>query len=276
MEAVELAYDEYATNTTDHKKCPIIFLHGLFWNKFMLRELAEDMCEATRRKVYTLDLRNHDQSPFREECDATLMAEDIKKFIQDRQLEKIAFVCHSVSCTIAYQVIVDQPEKIEKVVMIDHPPFPHYTEEFYREQVLPQFTTQQRFLEKLDPSMSLAAAKKKILNLCNGAQEGQVIFMQKIAYELIKVNGRFDWKTNHQFLIDHYHEGYFRPKPRGSSNHEILIIRSKDSPRVSDKKFAAVKRFNPNATLMSLPGTTHLLMFEKKDEFVGAVKDFLA
>lgn len=276
MESVELAYDEYVTMETDPDKCPVLLLHGLFWNKYMFGELAQDLCNATRRKVFCVDLRNHDNSPFREECDAMSMAEDLKRFITDRQVAKMAFVCHSFSCTVAYQVMVDQPERVEKVVMIDHAPFPHYSKVFYRELVLPQFTSQNRFLRTLDPSLSLTAAKKKILNLSIGTTEGQKHFLRKIAYELTKVDGQFKWKTDHEFLIKKYEEGHFWPPCRGSSNHEILIIRCEGSPRLTDEKFSAVLKYNPNTTLIDLPGTTHLLMFEKQDEFVGAVKDFLA
>ena len=51
METVELAYDVYEKTDTQKDRPPIIFLHGLFWNKYMLRDLAEAMCRVTKRKV---------------------------------------------------------------------------------------------------------------------------------------------------------------------------------------------------------------------------------
>ena len=43
-----------------------------------------------------------------------------------------------------------------------------------------------------------------------------------------------------------------------------------------DEKFEAVLKYNPNATLKTIDGTTHLLMFEKPDEFLETVREFLS
>lgn len=158
--------------------------------------------------------------------------------------------------------ILLQPQLVEKVVMIDHPPYPDYTDKSFVEDVFPQFASQNRFLDTLETTLSLPAAKRKILNLSKVATtEGvslinklqkkygsqvvftitnwcrfpffqQRIFLQKVAYELIKVNNQFRWKTNHKFLIEGYCKN-FRPPTRGRSEHQILIIRCKDSSRVT-------------------------------------------
>lgn len=278
METVRLAYDVYETENTVAEKYPIILLHGLFWNKYMFKDLAKDLCTATRRKVFCVDLRCHDETPFREECDAFLMAEDLKVFVRERDLEKVVFVAHSFSSTVAYLFALDQPSNVEKIVMIDHAPFPDFNESFYKNLVLPQFLSQNRFLTSLDPSLSLLAAKKKILSLAKETSIGigQKLFLEKIAYDLTKENNVFKWKTNHQFLIDIYHERALAPKARGSSDLPILIIRCEGSQRISDQKYEAVKQYNPNAKLITFSDTTHLLMFEKQEEFVAAVQDFLS
>lgn len=53
--------------------------------------------------------------------------------------------------------------------MIDHPPYITYTESTYKKDVYPQFAVQNRYLETLDPSLSLSAAKRRIMNLSEGA-----------------------------------------------------------------------------------------------------------
>ncbi|XP_035213284.1 ethanol acetyltransferase 1-like isoform X2 [Stegodyphus dumicola] len=276
MEFISLAYDVYVPNDMQENANPIILLHGLFWNKYMYRDLAKAICNETKRKVYCLDLRNHGESASSEECDAYLMAEDIKMFLRDHNLEKVVFITHSFSSTITYLIALDIPHVIEKMVMIDHPPFTDHTKKNFEENVYPQFAAQNRFLKTLDPHMTLAQAKQKILGLAKMGTKSQEFFLMKVAYDLDKKNGKFQWKTDHQFLIDRYREGGFWATPRGSSDHEILIIRSKDSPRLTDVKFEAVLKHNPKAKLVTFEDTTHLLMFEKAEEFVKTVSQFLA
>ncbi|XP_035213302.1 uncharacterized protein LOC118187202 isoform X3 [Stegodyphus dumicola] len=218
MEFISLAYDVYVPNDMQENANPIILLHGLFWNKYMYRDLAKAICNETKRK----------------------------------------------------------PHVIEKMVMIDHPPFTDHTKKNFEENVYPQFAAQNRFLKTLDPHMTLAQAKQKILGLAKMGTKSQEFFLMKVAYDLDKKNGKFQWKTDHQFLIDRYREGGFWATPRGSSDHEILIIRSKDSPRLTDVKFEAVLKHNPKAKLVTFEDTTHLLMFEKAEEFVKTVSQFLA
>ncbi|KAG8191538.1 hypothetical protein JTE90_019602 [Oedothorax gibbosus] len=106
--AVKLSYDAIESNGTRPDLCPVIMMHGLFWNKFMLKDLAIKLNQMTQRKVFTLDLRNHGESPCPKDCGAVLMAEDVKLFIDDMNLKRVSFVCHSFSSTIAYLVGLDR------------------------------------------------------------------------------------------------------------------------------------------------------------------------
>ncbi|XP_054722424.1 protein ABHD11-like isoform X2 [Uloborus diversus] len=227
-------------------------------------------------RVYSLDLRNHGETPSSDDCDLYLMVEDVKVFLRDEGLSKVTFVCHSLSCTIGYLIALEHPEVVEKIVMIDHPPFSDPTITFFRDNVNPQFLAQNRFLKSLDPSLSLVDAKRKILDLSKGATKGQTLFLEKVAHDLTKEGNKFKWKTDIQFLIDRYKEGAFTVPHRGSSNHDILIIRCKDSLRISDLKFQAVLKHNPKARIITFDDTTHLLMLERQKDFVAEVKKFLS
>jgi len=272
---VSLAYDVHTNEDVQPDKNPIILIHGLFWNKFMYRELGRNLSKVTKRKVFALDLRNHDQSPSCERCDSLIMTEDIKRFMREQNLNKVTFICHSFSSTMAYLIALEHPESVEKIVMLDHAPFGEFSEKIFIESALAQFNSQNRFLRTLEPTMSLAEAKREILSLCPKVTKGQEVFLRKVVYELEKQNNKFKWKTDIQFLLDRYAEKAFLVKPRGSSNHEILIVRCVNSTRVSDSKFKDVLRHNPNARMETFEDTTHLLMFEDEERFLETVKSFL-
>lgn len=50
---VELSHDTFDSKESRSDLCPVILMHGLFWNKFMLRDIARDLSEVTQRKVKT-------------------------------------------------------------------------------------------------------------------------------------------------------------------------------------------------------------------------------
>ncbi|GIY96436.1 abhydrolase domain-containing protein 11 [Caerostris extrusa] len=103
MASVEMAYDVHEPHDEEANLTPIVLLHGMFWNKYMFKELARKLCQETKRKVYCPDLRNHGRSPFCEECDSYLVCEDVKKrFLQEKNLKKsflsvIAFPAQSAT-----------------------------------------------------------------------------------------------------------------------------------------------------------------------------------
>ncbi|GIX68722.1 hypothetical protein CDAR_199461 [Caerostris darwini] len=271
MEAVELAYDVYESSNANSNLPPIIFLHGLFWNKFVYRGLVRKLGQATNRKIYSLDLRNHGESPFCEDCDIYLMCEDVKRFMKERNLHRVTFVCHSFSSTIAYLIALEKPDAVEKLVLVDQLPFL----DFQAESAHLQVNVQNRILGILDPAMSLGCARAKLLQLAEMGTTGQKWFYKKAAYDLTKVDEQFKWRTDFNFLLNKYLQRAFTPKPVGHSEHEILIVRCPNSISVPDSKFAAALRHNPNAMLVTLEDTTHILILEKLDKFVEVVKEFL-
>ncbi|GIY99750.1 abhydrolase domain-containing protein 11 [Caerostris extrusa] len=78
---------------------------------------------STGSRIYSLDLRNHGESPFCEDCDIYLMCEDVKRFTKERNLRRATFVCHSFSSTIAYLIALEKPDAVEKLVLVDQLPF---------------------------------------------------------------------------------------------------------------------------------------------------------
>ncbi|GFU29150.1 hypothetical protein TNCV_4837421 [Trichonephila clavipes] len=56
MEPIDMAYDFYEAPDSSADLPPIILIHGMVWNKYMFRELAEKLCLATKRKKGHPDL----------------------------------------------------------------------------------------------------------------------------------------------------------------------------------------------------------------------------
>ncbi|GFQ94123.1 abhydrolase domain-containing protein 11 [Trichonephila clavata] len=130
METMGLAFELFEMYDTRSDLNPIILIHGLFWNKFLFKDLAADICKETKRKVYTLDLRCHGESPFSENFCTEVLVEDVKQFMEQKNLKTVAFICHSFSSSVAYLIALEKPEAVEKLVFIDHPTFMSFSHNF--------------------------------------------------------------------------------------------------------------------------------------------------
>ncbi|GFS92225.1 hypothetical protein NPIL_374391 [Nephila pilipes] len=274
MDAVELSYDVYETFDSHADLPPIILIHGMFWNKYMFKELAEKLCSGTKRRVYCLDMRNHGESPVCEDCGMFEMCEDVKRFIKEKDLQKITFVCHSFSTTICYLIALEKPEIVEKLVMVDSFPFNKFFDDI--NDSIKEVQIQNHALKILNPKMSLRDAREKLEKLAEKETRTRKLFFRKMIHDLQKEDGQFKWKTDIDFLQRKIlKEKTFLVYPRGSCEHEILIVRCSNSVNVTDERFEKVRKFNPNTKLVTFEDTTHMLLLEKIEEFVEVVSDFL-
>ncbi|GFY53937.1 abhydrolase domain-containing protein 11 [Trichonephila inaurata madagascariensis] len=172
METVELAFELFELHDTRSDLNPIILMHGLFWNKFLFKDLATDICKETKRKVYTLDLRCHGESPVSENFCTEALVEDVKHFMEQKDLKTVAFISHSFSSSVAYLIALEKPEAVEKLVFIDHPTFASFSQVGFLDTVTPQVRIQNRLLNSLNPQMTLQEAKNKFFELAKMGNKG--------------------------------------------------------------------------------------------------------
>ncbi|HMP28638.1 MAG TPA: alpha/beta fold hydrolase [Saprospiraceae bacterium] len=100
---------------------PIIFLHGLFgmldnWQTFG-KKIAD-----LGYQVILVDQRDHGRSPWTNDLNYTLLAQDIIAFANQIDLEQFILVGHSMGGKTAMKVTSLAPELVEKLVVIDVAP----------------------------------------------------------------------------------------------------------------------------------------------------------
>lgn len=98
----------------------ILILHGLYGSSdnwlTIAKELAVDFC------VHSLDLRNHGRSPHSDEHNYAVMAEDIKEYLDDNQIEKTLLLGHSMGGKVAMLFTLTYPEYVKKLIVADIAP----------------------------------------------------------------------------------------------------------------------------------------------------------
>ncbi|KAL2157196.1 hypothetical protein VTH06DRAFT_6332 [Thermothelomyces fergusii] len=138
VSTVPLAYElhEPAKPVTDKQTSPIIFMHGLFGSKKNNRTMSKVFARDLGRYVYTLDLRNHGDSPHHLKHDYTVMAADVAEFIRQHGLKEPTLIGHSMGAKTAMVLALSQPDLVANLVAVDNAPvdarlssdFPRYVQ----------------------------------------------------------------------------------------------------------------------------------------------------
>ncbi|CAG8766234.1 323_t:CDS:2, partial [Dentiscutata heterogama] len=101
---------------------PLIILHGLFGSKQNWRSLAKVFAQRLNTRVFTLDLRNHGESPHSEVHNYEVMAEDVVTFMNEHQLKRTVVMGHSMGGKVAMTIALMQAPQIDQLVVVDSAP----------------------------------------------------------------------------------------------------------------------------------------------------------
>ncbi|CAG8826277.1 28413_t:CDS:2, partial [Racocetra persica] len=100
----------------------LIILHGLFGSKQNWRSLAKIFAQRLNTRVFTLDLRNHGESPHSEVHNYEVMAKDVVTFMNEHQLKRTFIMGHSMGGKVAMTMALMQVPQIDQLVIVDSAP----------------------------------------------------------------------------------------------------------------------------------------------------------
>lgn len=99
---------------------PIIILHGLFGTLDNWQTIARQLSEEYL--VYLVDQRNHGRSPHTDAFDYSLLAEDLKDFMENEGMSQATILGHSMGGKTAMQFAISYPEMVTSLVVVDIAP----------------------------------------------------------------------------------------------------------------------------------------------------------
>ena len=183
---MELNYKKFGAGKT------IIILHGLFgmldnWKSFA-RKLSEDF------EVLIIDQRDHGKSPHTDAFNYQILADDIKKFIDEHNIDLYAIIGHSMGGKTAMQFTIDHPGDLEKLLVVDigpnQNPENHRTI-FKALKAVP-----------IDTISSRSEAEDVLSKYID--DKGVRLFLMKNLSRTLK--SKYKWKMNLDLLIENYQE----------------------------------------------------------------------
>jgi esterase len=252
---MKLFFREYGSGT------PIVILHGLFGSSD--NWLTQAKLFSQQFKVYTVDLRNHGQSPHDKEFNYKVMVDDLDTFFEDQKLTDATLMGHSMGGKAAMNFALAFPEKIERLIVVD---------------IAPRFYD----LEHYIIADGLAAIPINTITSRNEAEDvlkeyvsdsGTRQFLLKNLQR--KPEGGFSWKINLPVIRQElsnigqdllYEDKFEKP---------TLFIRGQNSSYILDADLKRIKEIFPLASLETME-TGHWVQAEKPQEFVTVVTNWLA
>jgi pimeloyl-ACP methyl ester carboxylesterase len=240
---------------------PLLILHGLLGSLDNWVSLARRWGDSFQ--VFALDLRNHGRSPHAEDFNYQVMAGDVLTFLDSQQFPKAHLLGHSMGGKVAMRLALDNPERVEKLVVADmapksYPPWHRPIIDAMGSLRLNTFQTRGDADAALAPAIPDAPTRQFLLK--NLARDEQ---------------GGFRWKVNLDSISRHYDE-LNAPIPAGHPfAGPALFIHGGRSEYVLESDRPAILRDFPQACFVAIPDAGHWLHADAPEAFLRAVGEFL-
>ncbi len=236
---------------------PLVLLHGLYGRSGNFAGVAQRL--AATRRVLTLDLRNHGDSPHDPLMDYPTMAADVVETLAALDALPCVLAGHSMGGKVAMLAALTAADAVARLLVVDIAPVgypPHFDE----------FTAAMRALP-LPPGLTRLAAGAGLAdripdpavrgflmqNLRLGGDPGWTIGLAEIAAALPQIGA---W-----------------PDPPGRYDGPALFLHGARSNYVLPEYWPAIHGWFPRAESATLP-TGHWIHAEDADGFVAAVGAF--
>ncbi|MBC7424913.1 MAG: alpha/beta fold hydrolase [Bacteroidia bacterium] len=112
---MKLHYKKYGEGPVN-----IFILHGIFGMLDNWHNIARSMGDSYT--IYTVDARNHGQSPHSDEMSYSLMASDLSELLNELKIEEAVIIGHSMGGKTAMVFAHNFPEKTKALVIVDIAP----------------------------------------------------------------------------------------------------------------------------------------------------------
>jgi len=241
---------------------PLVILHGFLGMGDNWKTLANAYAKEGF-EVHLVDQRNHGRSPHDTAFSYELMAEDLKDYLVDKQLERVSIIGHSMGGKVAMRFATLYPECLNKLIIVD---------------IAPKYYPQhhQDILE------GLTQISKAKLTSRSDADELLVkyISLKAVRHFLLK---NLYWKTqdelnlrlNIKALKDNIEE-VGKGLPRNSKYEgEILFLKGGDSDYIQDEDEKDIASHFENFEIKVIKNSGHWVHAEKREDFLQVSLEFL-
>lgn len=242
---------------------PLIVFHGLMGSSRNWQAAGADLGRFF--KVYSLDLRNHGQSPHAFPHSYEAMMQDVFEWMDERGLSSSHFLGHSMGGKLAMAIACGHPNRVRSLIVVDIVPktYPSSHDSEYEAmrsvdlQALASRTAADRHLIEAVPDWG-----KRQFMLTNLARR--------------KDGNGFRWIINIEALEANQRE--IEASPIGAADRFVgpaLFLMGGKSDYFQESDTPLIEQSFPDAQLEIIAESGHNPHFEFRDEFVSRVAKFV-
>jgi esterase len=249
----------------------IVFVHGLMAFAANWRKIANLLEDQFQCLIY--DQRGHGRS-FKPETGYTPadFAEDLNKITDELGWNKFHLVGHSMGGRVALVFAHMFPEKVSTLTIEDigvevMPESYRYYERMlnvvptpFRSKDEMKLFFENQFLKVFDPKESPLVLKT---------------FLMANLEE--KPDGSWDWKFSKQAIVEIVKQGHTKDRwlELSSLKMPVLLIRGENSHVLDKSEYEKMLQINPVIYGVEMTGAGHWVHYEKHQEFVEELRDFI-
>lgn len=239
---------------------PLIVLHGLFGSLDNWQHVARRLAE--RFEVLSLDQRNHGHSPHDAEMTYLLMAEDVREFLDRRNIRQAHVLGHSMGGKTAMQLALLHPGRVRTLAVVDIAPRAYAARHTRILQALlalepARFETRREMEEALAPSIPDLAVRQFLL--------------KSVARD---ANGAFQWRMGLREINANYgrlSESIRAPEPFAGP---VLFLRGERSDYLREADLAAIRGLFSQAVMRAVPDAGHWVQAENPEGLLQLLGEF--
>ncbi len=253
---LDLAYDVAGNGP------PLVILHGLFGSARNWRAIATRL--AGRYRVFSLDLRNHGDSPWHPDMSYEAMAGDVRAFLEAQDIVGAAVLGHSMGGKAAMTLALMHPEQINALIVVDVAPVTRP----------PELRAYARAMAAIDlAQVTRRADADRLLATSIDDRRVRAFLVQNLSVR----HGTPAWQLNLDAIdrqmetIGGFPQHLLERRFAGPTH----FITGAESDYVRPEHRDRILRLFPATTLSVIGGAGHWVHAEKPESFLRAVERFL-
>ncbi|XP_047490467.1 protein ABHD11-like isoform X1 [Penaeus chinensis] len=268
--AVDMAFTLFqsASPQKTSDKAPVVIMHGLLGSKTNWKGLGKAISSKTGRQVYTVDARNHGDSPHTPDISYPLLAEDLLHFLERQNIPKAVLMGHSMGGRAVMAAALIEPSVVEKLLVLDISPY-GVSDSI---SSLPIFVEIMRKVQ-VPSHLNMVEARTYVDNLLLPAVPERGI-RQFLLTNLIRDEDGYKWRVNINAIAKNFnpHISTFPVVKRDSYfEGETAFVAGALSDYVRPEEEEIIQDIFPQATFHYIEGAGHWLHADKPAEFLDVV-----
>lgn len=276
---LDLAYISYEVKVHDEnerRKSPLIVQHGLFGCKENWKKVAKEINFISRRSVFSVDGRNHGESPNTSEMSLNLMSSDLANFARSQSLEKVSLMGHNFGGRVAMTTALMYPGLVRKLVVVDGTPLMtpdvalRHSTILKAAAVLKNMTPE---LKSLTGYSRASAAAKAISGILKDKRDVAVVLSNLVPAHVERDEDL--WRVNLDSILSNPYLIEFPNFKSTTFDGRCLFIQGEHSRHVRPGDEDKIRQLFPRAEFAWLEDCGSFMHVEKHEIFVKTLFQFL-